>query len=389
MVTPFSIAFLPEIYFGQNTLLKLPDLAKRFGNKVILVTGKNSFLQSDYGQKLLSDLKNKNLTVELLSVSSEPTVTLIDDAVIFLKPFQADVIIGIGGGSVIDAAKAIGAMLKADGSIADYLEGNKNNLQHPGHKVPFIAVPTTAGTGSETTKNAVISNDGGLKRSLRHDRFIPDIAVVDPLLTLTCPGNVTAASGLDTFTQLFESYVSTTANSFTDLLALDGMRVAISSLTRAVENGNDVDARTGMAYAAMLSGITLSHADLGLVHGFASSIGGMFDVPHGVVCGTLLGAVNQKNIEYVLKDQKDRILINKYKTVASLFRPDIAGSDEHLLHSLADNIDKWIETLCIPRLSKYGISLSDADRIVAASGLKNNPVTFEKPIIKEILISRI
>ena len=234
-------------------------------------------------------------------------------------------VVSIGGGSVIDAGKALSAMLPLDEPVKEYLEG-VGTRKHPGTKIPFIAVPTTAGTGSETTGNSVLSETGpeGYKRSLRHENFIPDIALVDPELTLSCTSLQTAISGMDAFTQLLESFLSTRCNNLTDALALEGILHVRNSLKTAVSAGDDPEARAGMSYASMLSGIAITNAGLGLVHGFASSIGGRKDIPHGVICGTLMGIVNRAIIERLLKEGKDPAALEKYIRLGKL----LSGTDE-------------------------------------------------------------
>ena len=226
----------------------------------------------------------------------------------------------MAGGSVMDAGKAVSAMIPVEGSITQYLEG-VGDREHPGTKIPFIAMPTTSGTGSEMTKNAVISEVGehGFKKSLRHTNFIPEMAIIDPEMMLSCPAGLTAASGMDAFTQLLESYVSRQANPMTDALALQGLKQIKNYLLRAyLEGDNNIEARSGMALAAMFSGITLAHAGLGLVHGFASPLGAYFDIPHGVVCGTLMAPVFAYTIENLI-DQPDHPAIHKLVIVSKVF----------------------------------------------------------------------
>ena len=222
---------------------------------------------------------------------------LIDSVVRESSDKKYDLVVAIGGGSVIDAGKAISAMMYKTDSLTDFLEvvGHK---EHPGTKLPFIAVPTTSGTGSEATKNSVISEVGkeGFKRSLRHDNIVPDIALVDPELTLSCSPEITAASGMDCFTQLTEAYISDKSNQYTDALAIEGLRSVKASLVKSYIDGGDIEARTGMSFAALTSGICLANAGLGVVHGFASSVGGMYNIPHGLVCGTLMAVSNKINV---------------------------------------------------------------------------------------------
>src|SRR5690606_22395692 len=223
---------------------------------------------SDHGQKLWQRLHDETIEFRQYSVATEPTPSIVDAAVNEFGDFSPEVVVAIGGGSVLDAGKAISAMLPLKAGVREYLEG-VGSRTHPGDKVPFIAVPTTSGTGSEATKNAVLSEVGerGFKRSLRHDRFVSDVAIVDPVLAVTCPKTVTATSGMDAFTQLLESYLSTAANPITDALALEGLRHVSRSLPLAVHDPGNLSARCGMALASYLSGITLANAGLGLVHG--------------------------------------------------------------------------------------------------------------------------
>ena len=270
----FSVLLPGQILFGPGRLSDLPQLISSYGKKVLLVTGRSSFPDSEKWPYLSNRLNQDKIVFEIVRITGEPSPAVIDDTAREYRSFDPDVVVSIGGGSVLDAGKAISAMIPVEGTIRNYLEGVGDGSIHSGEKIPFIAIPTTAGTGSEATKNAVISEVGanGFKKSLRHNNFIPDVALVDAELTLSSPEHTTAWSGMDAFTQLLESYLSTTSNPMTDAIAWSGLEHISQYLERVVEDGSDLVARTGMAYAAMCSGITLANAGLGVIHGFASSI---------------------------------------------------------------------------------------------------------------------
>src|SRR5659263_22345 len=231
MVKPFQFARLPLMYFGSGKISDITGIVGKFGTSVLLLTGKSSSINSPHAESLLGQFRKHDIQVHHIRVTTEPSPELVDETAHKYADKKIDVVISIGGGSVIDAGKAISAMLGKTGSVVEYLEvvGGK---EHPGTKVPFIAIPTTSGTGSEATKNAVISKVGkdGFKRSLRHDNLVPDIALVDPELTLNCPPDVTAAAGMDCFTQLVEAYLSGKSNEYTDALAIEGFKAVKRSL---------------------------------------------------------------------------------------------------------------------------------------------------------------
>lgn len=390
MVNSFSIAKFPEIYFGAGALKIIEKKVDHIGKQIILVTGKKSFINAPGGNYLLKFLTVHNIKFDIINVSGEPTATLIDDICKQFRSKKFDAVVSIGGGSVIDSGKAISAMLYEDGSIKDFLEGSNSGKYHSGKKIKFIAIPTTAGTGSETTKNAVISEVGenGFKRSLRHDNFVPDIAIVDPELTLNCPPAVTAASGLDAFVQLLESYVSTQASAFTDALALDGLAKITQFLEKAYSNGHNIEARTHVAYASMLSGITLANAGLGTVHGFASSIGSYYNIPHGVICGTLIGAVNRMNVKKILENENASIIL-KYISLGQLISKIEGKPDEYYINIFIDYVDKLVKDMNMPKLSKYGLSQKHVEKIIAHTSNKNNPVKLNHEELRLILEQRI
>ncbi len=312
-IISFNIGRLPQTYFAKGAIVTLPKHARQFGRHILLVTGSQSLEKSGKLNDIVTMLSDEGIHIERVAVSGEPSPELVDDVVKRFTGKDIDVVVSIGGGSVIDAGKAISAMIPVGNGVTDYLEviGTK---QHSGVKVPFIAVPTAAGTGSEATKNAVLSKTGknGFKRSLRHDNFVPTVAIIDPELMVGCPGNVTAASGLDALTQLIESYVSTQANPFTDALAASGIaKIGQSLLPLCVQNEDTVFHRANMAYGAYISGITLAHAGLGVVHGLASPLGALFAIPHGVACGTLLAVCTKATIKK-LQALGDSYYIKKY-----------------------------------------------------------------------------
>ncbi len=394
VIPPFTFARLPHIVFGCGRISGLGEAVARYGQTALVLTGGHSFVQSDRWELLEKDLAERSIRRLHRSCVGEPSPELIDQAVVSLQGEGIAVVVAIGGGSVIDTGKAISAMLQEKGSVFPYLEGVGTGKVHSGKKIPFIAVPTTGGTGSEATKNAVLGKTGpeGFKRSLRHDNFVPDLALVDPGLTLACPPEVTAACGLDALTQLFESFVSTGASPFTDALALEGLGCfAGNTLHQCVQTPEDIEARSKMSLAALLSGITLANAGLGVVHGLASAIGGLFDIPHGVVCGTLLAEVTRANIEKLacVKNWNcDELKKHTFATIV-LKLGEASASNKELCEALVKTLERWTGELGISRLGAYGVSEADIPKIVSLSELKNNPVKLSNEEIGEIVRRRL
>jgi alcohol dehydrogenase len=395
MIPHFSIARLPRIEFGAGVLEKLPGIAAGFGRRALLITGATSLQRSSRWESLRQGLRQGGIDWEHTTVSGEPSPGFVDEAVKQFRATLPDVVIAIGGGSVLDAGKAIAGLLRTGDSVMDYLEGVGPEKPYAGPAVPFIAAPTTAGTGSEATKNAVLSIQGehGFKKSFRDERLVPEYAVVDPDLLSSCPPGQIAANGMDALTQLMESYVSTRANRMTDALALDGIRAARDSLLPLYENPPAAsDARAGMAYAALLSGITLAQTGLGSVHGLASPLGAFFPIPHGVVCGTLVAAATRVNIEAMRAREPANPALEKYTRLAGLLCgtrfPDMRKAHDALIELLED----WVRRLDIPRLGRYGVEENDFERIVAnsrGSSMKTNPVVLTDGEIAAILQQRL
>lgn len=390
MVKPFHFAALPGIFFGPGTISGLPGHIKKFGKSALLVTGKQSFIASDRGRELLSLLKQSKIDTDIYSIPGEPSPAIIDEAVEKFSDKHHSVVVAVGGGSAMDSGKAISAMMPLKHGVIDYLE-SVGTKEHPGIKVPFIAVPTTSGTGSEATRNAVLSLVGrdGFKKSLRHDNFVPDIAVVDPELTLSCTPELTAASGMDCFTQLVEAYLSDRSNDYTDVLSLRAIARIASSLKIAFEDGSDIEARTGMSFAALTSGICLANAGLGTVHGFASSLGALYNIPHGVVCAILMAPANEINIRELRKTGSNLAALAKYATLGRIFNPDNSKSDEYSADYFIQVLYEMTDELKLPGFEKYGLKIIDIERIVKMTENKNNPVKLNPENLKEIILKLI
>lgn len=384
MIPEFNFAPTPHLFFGAGKQKVLPDVIRTYGSKILLITGAQSLQSSAQGTHLIAKLYNQ-FSVEHFIIDKEPTPELIDRGVAENRSKKIDVVVAIGGGSVLDAGKAISAMLTVNEPLKTFLEG-VGTKNHPGSKIAFVAMPTTAGTGSEATKNAVVSEVGvsGYKRSLRHNRFVPDVAIIDPELTLTCPSSVTASSGMDAFTQLLESYVSRAANPMTDALALEGLKQVSSSLVAAYHDGSNIQARAGMSLAAYLSGVTLANAGLGVVHGFASSVGGYFDIPHGVICSSMMAPANIVTVRKLRSKNEDDRSLNKYATVGKLFSGLSNKSNEYYVDHLLNHIQEMTHEMKIPKMSTY-ISANDHKRIAEITENKNNPVPLDEEEVLEVL----
>ena len=383
----FEFTATPNIIFGIEKIVTLPIFIHQYGTRALIVVGNSSFMKSFSSIELIQDLESMKIEHFIVTVDGEPSPKQIDNICNVYRSWKPKVVVAIGGGSVIDAGKAISAMLCEKGSITDYLEG-VGTKSPSGLKIPFIAVPTTAGTGSEATKNAVISVQGkdGFKKSLRHNNYIPNLAIIDPELTMSCPSNITAASGMDAFTQLLESYVSINSNVMTDTLALNGLEKLIGSIETAVAKGYNLIARSDMSYAAMLSGITLANAGLGVVHGFAQPLGSLFSIPHGVVCGTLMGAANRITV-HRLRENKNKDTLKKYHKVAQL--ENHISDETKSINEFLDYLDYLTEKFNLPLLSEFGIKVSDLPSIIAKTDLKNHPVELSHEDLEWILKLRL
>ncbi|MFH1998537.1 MAG: iron-containing alcohol dehydrogenase [Planctomycetota bacterium] len=389
----FTFARSPAILFGAGALARIDSIVSALAGNILLVTGAHSFRSSRHWNAVLSALERSGVRVQPISVEGEPSPDWVDEVTSRYRSKGIEGVVAIGGGSAMDAGKAVSAMLPCGGTVMDYLEGVGTGISHGGEKVPFVAVPTTAGTGSEATKNAVLSRVGaqGFKKSLRHEKFVPDAALIDPELLVSCPPRLTAVCGMDAFSQLLESYLSSGASPMTDALAWSGLESLCSSLLSACREGaNDLEVRARTAYAALISGITLANAGLGTIHGLASHLGAAYPIPHGVACGTLMGALNAATMEK-LHDQNgwEHPALKKYAKVGALMDGREPLPTEDGCRLFIEKTEEWIERLDIPRLGAYGIHPSDIACMAKQAGNKKNPIALEPHEIAAALEKRI
>jgi alcohol dehydrogenase class IV len=379
----FEFATAGRIIFGAGKLRDAgPPTAKSASRRALVVTGKNS-QRAEPLLKMLAEKKVENVT---FSVSGEPRIQNVRDGVALAKNEKCDWVAGIGGGSVLDAGKAIAAMMTNEGDVVEYLEiiGQGKKLT----KAPawYLAIPTTAGTGSEVTRNAVLASpEDRLKVSLRSPLMTPSVALVDPELTYDLPPGITASTGLDALTQLIEPYVCLRANAMTDALCLQGMRSVAWSFRRVFQNGKDVKARENMAAASLFGGMALANAGLGAVHGFAGPIGGMFSAPHGEICAALLPDVMEANLRALRARDPRSYALGRYYSIGRILTRDE--------YATADAGVEWVRELVkdfgIPRLGTFGIKPEHFDEIVKnarnASSMKANPIALTPEELKQVL----
>jgi len=392
----FQVARLPKIQFASGALDELPDILSGYGSRLLLVTGRRSLQATPRWPRLLDGLESAGMSWFQVTVDGEPSPELVDNAVAQHRDAAIDVVAGIGGGSVLDAAKAIAGLLRTGTRVLDHLEGVGSGLPYPGPAVPFVAVPTTAGTGSEATKNAVLSRRGadGFKKSFRDERLVAEVAIVDPSLLDSCGKDLIAANGMDAFTQLLESYVSLRASPFTDALAASGMQAFRDGFWPAWEPAHPM-AQQGfqhLAYASLCSGITLAQAGLGSVHGLASPLGAYFPIPHGTVCGTLVAAATRVNIGALRQREPASQALRKYAEAGILLSGQMFASETAAQDGLLELLDQWIERLSLPRLADYGVSETDIARVVAGcrgGSMQTNPLVLSDQELGDLLRTRL
>jgi len=379
----FDFATSARILFGAGKLQAVVPAALELGSRALVVTGRSR----ERAHGLLAQLESRRLPAELCCVDGEPSVELVGTESRRARELGCDLVISIGGGSSIDAGKAIAALITNEGDLIDHLEviGKGKPLARP--PAPFIAIPTTAGTGSEVTRNAVLaSHEHMVKVSLRSPLMLPKLAVVDPELTYDLPPDVTASTGLDALTQLIEPYVSVKSNPMTDVFCLDGIRRIAGAIRRAYQDGHDTEARADMALASLLGGLSLANAGLGVVHGFAAPIGGMFPAPHGAVCAAVLPNGVEVNIIALRRKDPGSIFLDRYRTVARL----LTGRDEAHAEDSVEYLRRLCGDLAIPRLSAYGVKEPDSPTLVEkaanTSSMKGNPVALSADDLSGVLL---
>jgi len=378
----FEFATASRITFGSGTVKQVAPAARQWGSRVQLVTGHDP----ERWNHFRAEIEATGAHCSAFAVAGEPTVDLIAQGLQQARAEKCDVVISIGGGSVIDAGKAIAGLLPNPGEVLDYVEvvGKGQPLLNPA--APFIAVPTTAGTGSEVTRNAVLGVPARqVKASLRSAFLLPRLAVIDPELTLGLPPAITAHTGLDALTQLIEAYVSVRSNPVTDGFCRQGIPLAARSLRKAFHHGDDAAARTDMSLAALFSGMALANAGLGVIHGFAAPLGGRFSAPHGAICAAILPYGMEINLRALRARAIDSAAIGRYEEVARMLtgRPNATAED-----GISWVWEVSLE-LQIPPLTAYGIGDQDVPTLVAeaanASSTKANPLALTAEELSEVL----
>lgn len=378
----FEFATATRIIFGPGTVQEAPPAAAEIGKRAFIVTGRSP----ERARPMLDQLNAHHTEYVTFNVPSEPTTTIVTKAVEQARQAKSDLVLGIGGGSVLDSGKAIATMLTNSGRLLDYLEVVGAGLPLTKTPAPYIAIPTTAGTGAEVTRNAVLAvPEKQVKVSMRSPLMLPHMAVVDPDLTHSMSPAITASTGLDALTQLIEAYVSNKANPLTDGICREGMKRAARSLRKAYENGSDPDAREDMALASLFSGLALANAKLGAVHGFAGPLGGMIFAPHGVICARLLPFVCEANVKALHSREPDSPSLARYGQIAQILTAKVSAQ-------AADGV-KWIQNLCkaltVPPLDQFGLKEQDFPTVVAkakkSSSMKGNPIPLTDNELMEIL----
>jgi alcohol dehydrogenase class IV len=378
----FEFATAQRILFGPGKLNELPTLARGMGRRAAFVTGSSA----ERIMPVFQLLKKGGVDPAAFSIKGEPTTDRIAELARQAREQECDFVVAFGGGSVLDAGKAIAALLTNTRDLMDYLEVIGKGEPLSEEPAPCIAIPTTAGTGAEVTRNAVLlSPEHKVKVSMRHPGMLPTIALVDPELTVSVPPEITASTGLDAFTQLLEAFVSIKANPLTDGICREGLKRIARSLYRAYTHGHDLTARVDMAFGSLCGGLALANAGLGAVHGFAGPIGGMFNAPHGMVCASLLPAAAETNYEAMLQREPENPALEKLNEAARI----VLINDQATIEEAFERLNAISIQMFVPGLKDYGIRESDFPAIVEkaakASSMKGNPIQLTDAELMQIL----
>ena len=378
----FEFATACRVVFGPGTSAEVASLAAEMGRHPLVVTGRNT----DRAAPLINALEKRGMDITRFQVTEEPTIDTALSVIQKARQTERDLVIGIGGGSVIDVGKVAAALITNNGQLMDYLEiiGDAQPLKCAA--APYIAIPTTAGTGSEVTRNAVLgSPKHGVKVSMRSAFMLPHLAVVDPELTISMPPSITASSGLDALTQLMEAFVSSDSNAMTDGICREGLRRAAESLQCVYQNGNDRKARENMCLASLFSGFVLANAKLGAVHGIAGPLGGMVSGAHGAICAGLLPAVMEMNIRALREREMDSPALERYTELARILT--------QRWNATAEDGIVWVKNLCqilqVESLAHLGLNKADFAEVVSksktSSSMQGNPIRLTEAELLEIL----
>ncbi len=378
----FELNLPQRVVFEAGSRSQLYNHILTFGNRVLVIHSKTHPLIPE----MIEGLESSDFDIESLDVTGEPSTKSVSEILYKIRNHQFDCVVGIGGGSVIDTAKAVSALKNNPGPITDYLEVVGQNLPLKIPPLPYIAIPTTAGTGSEMTKNAVLNVvEKKMKVSLRSVMMIPRIAIIDPELTYSMPPEVTASTGMDAIVQLIEPFISIKANPFTDAICREGLKIAAKSICNAFHDPLKQESRIGMSYASLSGGIALANSGLGAVHGFAGVIGGMYSLPHGKICAALLAGAMQINLEALAVRQTENPVREKFRELAVILTGRLNAQESDLVG--------WAKEICVElgirSLSSLGINRSEFTSIyenaAASSSMKGNPIILTQDELQKIL----
>jgi len=391
-LSPFEFAPMPAIHFGWGIRHKFTEfLCQNFTQTLVIITGKTLASRGQFGEALLNQLHAQQIEVKHFIISGEPSPEQVDHIVQQCDP-KTQAVVGLGGGSVLDAAKAIAGLIPSQTSVMDYLESVGLGKPFNVSTCPFLAIPTTAGTGSETTKNAVLSRLGAFKKSFRDDKLLAKHVWLDPELLKTCPKETLYATGLDAFTQLLESYTTLNSNPITDALAWQGMTLFQGAFEK-IENPNETIQQEGYSHlmlAASLSGVTLANAGLGAVHGLAGPIGAFFKAPHGIVCARLLAPITQMNIETLLKTKNEEAkqCLTKYQKISLLLAPEQTQANTPTLQTLIKSLKNLTQQYAPNGLAEYGLTTNNLHKVIEScrsGSMLGNPVKLSDQQLLETL----